>query len=78
MKTRRSVVLSFVLTAAALLAASPAAGLSEVDRLWLVGSQAFDDQIYGLAERVLVRFIREYPDERRAPAAVPSRRASAP
>ncbi|MBI4607559.1 MAG: tetratricopeptide repeat protein [Candidatus Rokubacteria bacterium] len=70
MKTRRSVVLSFVLTAAALLAASPAAGLSEVDRLWLVGSQAFDDQIYGLAERVLVRFIREYPDERRAPAAV--------
>jgi len=70
METRRIALLSLALAALAFGAASPAAGLSEADRLWLVGSQAFDDRIYGLAERALVRFVRAYPDEPRTPAAV--------
>lgn len=70
METRRIALLSLALAALVFGAVPPAAGLSEVERLWLVGSKAFDDQIYGLAERALERFVRDYPDEPRTPAAV--------
>lgn len=51
-------------------APSPAAALSVADRLWLVGSHAFNDQIYGLAEQMLDRFVLRHPEDPRAPAAV--------
>jgi TolA-binding protein len=41
-------------------------GIGEADRLWLVGEQAFADRLYSVSSRVLERFVRKYPEERRA------------
>jgi len=70
MGTRGPVLLAIVLLSQLFLTASPAASASEADRLWLVGSQAFNDQIYGLAQRMLDRFVLRYPEDPRHPAAV--------
>ncbi|MBI4610070.1 MAG: tetratricopeptide repeat protein [Candidatus Rokubacteria bacterium] len=43
--------------------AVPAQG--EAERLWLVGSRAYGDQLYPLARRVLERFVERYPDDAR-------------
>jgi TolA-binding protein len=51
---------------------SPAAtfALPEADRLWLVATEAFNDQLYRLAQQTLDRFVLRYPDDPRVPAAV--------
>lgn len=41
-------------------------GIGEADRLWLVGERAFADRLYAVSSRVLERFVKKYPDERRA------------
>lgn len=57
---------AFVLT---VVSASPAFALDEKERLYLVGSSAFNDRLYPLARRTLERFVIEYPDDPRAPGA---------
>jgi len=42
---------------------------AEADRLWLVGSQAFADQLYPLARRMLERFVQRHPQDARVPEA---------
>jgi TolA-binding protein len=49
-----------------LLAPDPASAQRDADRLWLVGSQAFADQLYPLARRVLERFVEGYSGDPRA------------
>lgn len=49
--------------------AAPSFALDEVDRLYLVGEKAVADGLHGLAGRVLERFVTEYPDDARVPAA---------
>ena len=70
MGTRRSDLFWIVLLSTLLLVASPAAAISDADQLWLVGSQAFNDQLYGLAQRMLERFILHHPEDPRVPTAV--------
>lgn len=41
-------------------------GIGEADRLWLVGERAFADRLYSVASRSLERFVKKYPEERRA------------
>lgn len=50
------------------LAVGPPAAwaIGEADRLWLVGEGAFSDRLYAVASRVLERFLKKYPEERRA------------
>lgn len=56
-----------LLLVAVLAPAVPA--LDEAERLWLVGERAFEDRLYGLARRVLERFVDRFPGDRRAPQA---------
>src|SRR5260370_6650385 len=43
-----------------------AIALEDSDRLWRVGTSAFDDKLYPTARRVLEEFVAKYPDDRRA------------
>src|SRR5260370_39033293 len=43
-----------------------AIALEDSDRLWRVGTSAFDDKLYPTARRVLGEFVAKYPDDRRA------------
>lgn len=43
-----------------------ARAIGEADRLWLLGEGAFADRLYPVSSRVLERFLKKYPDERRA------------
>lgn len=45
------------------------AAQGEADRLWLIGSHAFGDQLYPLARRVLDRLVERYPKDARFPDA---------
>lgn len=65
MKFWLSAVLLLACVPALLLAPSSASAQGEADRLWLVGSQAFADQLYPLARRVLERFVQRYPEDSR-------------
>lgn len=47
-----------------------AVAMGEPDRLWTVGSHAFDDALYPLARRTLERFVERYPADPRAPEAM--------
>lgn len=49
---------------------APAVAVEEPDRLWLVGERAFADGLYPLARRVLERFVKDNPRDRRAPDAM--------
>lgn len=40
--------------------------IGEADRLWLLAEHAFGDRLYWTASRVLERFLKKYPEERRA------------
>ena len=70
METCRLALLGIVLFSLLFLTASPVAAISEADRLWLVGSQAFNDQLYGVARRTLSRFVLRHPKDPRVPVAV--------
>lgn len=52
-----------------LLLPGSVAAQGEADRLWLVGSHAFADQLHPLALRVLERFVERYPTDGRVPEA---------
>ena len=44
----------------------PAAlAMAEADRLWTVGSRAFEDRLYSVSTRTLERFIERFPRDRR-------------
>jgi TolA-binding protein len=43
-----------------------ALALDEAERLWTVGSRAFDDGLYGLSARMLGRLIDQFPGDARA------------
>lgn len=60
-------LLTFLL--ALLLAPTSVRAQGEADRLWLVGSQAFADQFYPLARRMLERFVQRHPQDARVPEA---------
>jgi len=60
---------SVFLLAAFLLIPRPLWGISEADRLWLVGEQAFGDRLYMLSRRTLEQFLLRYPQDSRSPAA---------
>jgi TolA-binding protein len=49
---------------------SPVFALDEPDRLWLVGERAFADGLQPVARRALERFVAEYPNDPRLPAAL--------
>ena len=57
-----------LLSALTLLAGAPtqAAAIPEAERLWTVGSRAFQDSLHGLAASTLLRFIDRYPGDARA------------
>lgn len=57
------------LLALLLLPPGPVAAQGEADRLWLVGSHAFADQLHPLVLRVLERFVERYPMDARVPEA---------
>ena len=65
---RRLLLLIVVVTLSALplLRAPLAIALEDSDRLWRVGTSAFDDKLYPTARRVLEEFVAKYPDDRRA------------
>lgn len=69
MKRRLRILSAFAALLLAVATASPTLALDEQERLWLVGSSAFADGLYPLARRVLERFVIEYADDERAPAA---------
>ena len=50
-------------------AAAPAAALSEPDRLWLVGENAYRDGLHGVARTVLERLIERHPADPKVPEA---------
>ena len=58
-----------LLLAGILLMPRPLWAISEADRLWLVGEQAFVDRLYALSRRTLERFLLRYPQDQRLPAA---------
>jgi len=64
---RRRLLLIVVLTLSTLLLvrAPLATALEDSDRLWRVGTSAFDDKLYPTARRVLEEFVAKYPDDRR-------------
>jgi TolA-binding protein len=66
MKRRWTLLSAFVLLAASV---SPAFALDEPDRLWLVGERAYGDKLYPAARRALERFVAQYPNDSRIPAA---------
>ena len=70
MKRRLRILSASAALLLAAFSASPAVALDEHERLWLVGSRAFDDGLYPLARRVLERFVTEYPNDARVPEAV--------
>jgi TolA-binding protein len=51
------------------LAPHPAFALDEAERLWTVGSRAFDDGLQGLAGRMLERLVDRFPTSAHAPDA---------
>src|SRR5574342_784702 len=61
------VLAHFVLAGLAVLAApaADAAARSDADRLWLVGTGAFEDGLYETAYRELGRFVQVAPTDRR-------------
>jgi TolA-binding protein len=48
---------------------APVSAIEEQDRLYLVGERAVGDGLHALAARVLERFVKDYPDDARVPAA---------
>ncbi len=52
-----------------LIVPASATAQGEADRLWLVGSHAYADQLYSVARRTLERFVQRYPDDARLPEA---------
>jgi TolA-binding protein len=58
-----------LLVAGLLLTPHPLWAISEADRLWLVGEQAFGDRLYALSRRMLERFLVQYPQDSRSPQA---------
>ena len=69
MKFRVPSVALLALLALFLLSPTSARAQGEADRLWLVGSKAFADQLYPLARRVLERFVQRHPQDSRLPEA---------
>lgn len=65
MKFRVPSVLLLVFFLVLLFAPDAWPAQKEGDRLWLVGSQAFADQLYSLARRVLEQFVQRYPEDAR-------------
>ena len=68
--TRRRPVLSAFALLVTVSAVSPVFALDEPDRLWLVGERAFADGLQPVARRALERFVAEYPNDPRLPAAL--------
>ena len=68
MKRRSWISSAFLLLLLACLV-GPAVALEEADRLYLVGERALGDGINALAGRSLERFIAEFPNDPRVPAA---------
>jgi TolA-binding protein len=66
---RRSRFFSAFVLAVLVVAVSPAVALEEPDRLYLVGERAVADGLHALALRVLERFVGDYPNDARVPAA---------
>lgn len=58
-----------LLVAGLLLTPHPLWAISEADRLWLVGEQAFGDRLYALSRRMLERLLLQYPQDSRSPRA---------
>jgi TolA-binding protein len=69
MKRRSRLFSAFLPAIFAVAAVAPAAALEEPDRLYLVGERAVADGLPALALRVLDRFVTEYPNDARIPAA---------
>lgn len=70
MKRRLNIVSASTALLLAALSASPVLAIDEPDRLWLVGSGAFNDRLYPLARRTLERLIAEHPRDPHVPEAV--------
>jgi TolA-binding protein len=69
MKFRAPSVPILVFLLVLLLAPDARPAQREADRLWLIGSQAFADQLYSLARRVLEQLVQRYPQDARLPEA---------
>jgi TolA-binding protein len=65
---RRRLAQTAVLTLSAFLVVRVplAIAIEDSDRLWRVGTSAFDDKLYPTARRTLEEFVAKYPDDRRA------------
>ncbi len=63
---RRRLIVVLTLSTLLLMRAPLAIALEDSDRLWRVGTSAFDDKLYPTARRVLEEFVAKYPDDRRA------------
>lgn len=68
MNRRTWIASAFVVLLLATIVA-PVSAIEERDRLYLVGERAVGDGLHALAARVLERFVKDYPDDARVPAA---------
>ncbi len=65
MQRRLLLVVVLTLFTFSVLWAPAAVAIEESDRLWRVGTNAFDDKLYPTARRVLEEFVQGFPDDPR-------------